>query len=209
MISVWHCSSATIAGDPSRRRSRRAFTLLACAVVLGPAPVAFARQTPRVNADAQLSVDFLKRVEAYVDLHKKLEATMPALSNKPTPAAIDEHARGLARLIAQARPSAQQGDLLTRDTRAYLRRQIVRALAGPDGAAIKQSILEENLGRVKVRVNNRYPDAVPLSTTPAQILAALPKLPDDLEYRFLAERLILLDVHARMVVDYMDDAIPK
>ena len=192
--------------DPSRLTG----AALLFAGVLGLAPPLLARQTPpRVNADAQLSVDFLKRVETYLDLHKKLEATLPPLSKQPAPAEIDTHARALARLIAHARPSAEQGDLLTRDTRAYFRRQITRALAGPDGAAIKDSIFEENLGRVRIRVNNRYPDSVPFSTTPTQILAALPKLPDEMEYRFLAERLILLDVHAQMVVDYMDDAIPK
>ena len=193
-----------------RFQKRWRITLLACAVVLGQAAAGLSRQTPpRVNADAQLSVEFLRRIDAYVELHKKDEAALPAISTKPTSAEIEGNARSMARLIAQARPSAQQGDILTREIRAYLRRQIVRALAGPDGAAIKDSILEENLGRIKVRVNTRYPDAVPLSTTPTQIIAALPKLPPHLEYRFLGERLILLDVHALMVVDYMDDAIPK
>jgi hypothetical protein len=190
--------------------TRRGGAGAVAAALLAIAAAAIAQQTaPRVNADAQLSVDFLKRVDAYVELHKKLEATLPPLSAKPTPAEIDAHARALARLIAQTRPSAEQGDILTREIRAYLRRQITRALAGPDGAAIKESILEENLGRVRVRVNNRYPDNIPLSTTPTQIIAALPKLPEHIEYRFLGERLILLDVHANIVVDYMDDAIPK
>ena len=31
---------------------------------------------------------------------------------------------------------------------------------------------------------------------PPQVLAALPKLPEDIEYRFIGDRLILLDVHA-------------
>jgi hypothetical protein len=189
---------------------RRAPEIILAAFVLVSVPTAHARQTgTRVNADAQLSVEFQKRVSAYVDLHKKLEATLPALPAKPSLAEIEAHARSLARLIAQARPGAEQGDLLTRDTRAYFRRQIARAVSGPDGAAIKESIREENLGRVKVSVNTRYPDAVPLSTMPTQILAALPKMPDEMEYRFIGDRLILLDVHAYMVVDHMDDAIPK
>ena len=193
----------------ARRIPAVAAVTVAALLLAGAWPLA-AEQAPRVNADAQLSVDFLKLVEAYLDLHRKRESTLPKLSDKPAPAEIDTHERALARLIAQARPTAQQGDILTRDIRAYFRRQITRALSGPDAAAIKDSIREENLGRVRVRVNARYPDNVPLSTMPPQILAALPKLPaDDIEYRFLGERLILLDVHAHMVVDYMDDAIPK
>jgi hypothetical protein len=182
--------------------------LLLAALLLGHAPALAAGQT-RVNADALLSLEFQKHVEAYLELHRKLESTMPPLSKQPTPAETDTHARSLARLIAGARPNAKQGDLLTRDTRAYFRRQITRALSGPDGAEMKASILEEDPGRVTIRVNTRYPEGVPLPTMPTQILNALPKLPSDIEYRFIGARLILLDVHANMVVDYMDDAIPK
>ena len=162
---------------------------------------------PRVNADAQTSVDFLKRVEAYLELHRKVESTLPPLPTTPTPTQHDTHARSLARLIAQARPSAKQGDLFTQETRAYFRRQIARALAGPDGAAIRASITDENPGRVQLRVNARYPEGIPLTTMPPQILVELPKLHNDLEYRFIGQRLILLDVHAQMIVDFIADAL--
>jgi hypothetical protein len=163
----------------------------------------------RVNQDAQLSVDFLKRVEAYIDLHKKVESTLPERPKKPTPDQINTHERALARIIAQTRPRAQQGDLFTRDTRAYFRRQITRAFAAPDAAGIRDSIMDENPGPIQLRINGRYPDTVPLATMPPQVLAALPKLPEELEYRFIGNRLILLDVHAQMVVDYIEDALPK
>ena len=35
----------------------------------------------------------------------------------------------------------------------------------------------------------------------------LPKLPPELDYRFMGERLVLLDTHANIVVDFMEDAI--
>jgi hypothetical protein len=43
---------------------------------------------------------------------------------------------------------------------------------------------------------------------PPQVLAMLPKLPDDLEYRFIGNRLILLDVHAHTIADYIENALP-
>jgi hypothetical protein len=168
-----------------------------------------APQPPRVNADAQLSVEFLKRIDEYVALHRKLEATLPKRPDHPGPADVDNHERALARLIAQSRANAKQGAILPPDTRAYLRRQIGRALAGPDGPSIRRSIMDENPGKVQLRVNGRYPDGVPVTTMPPPVLSALPKLPDDIEYRFIGERLILLDVHAHIVVDYMDEAIPR
>ncbi len=41
---------------------------------------------------------------------------------------------------------------------------------------------------------------------PPQILLVLPRLPEQLEYRFIGERLVLLDVHSITIVDYLDRA---
>jgi len=166
-------------------------------------------QPARVNADALTSVQFVKRIEDYVALHKKLEATLPPRPEHATPQQVDAHAKALSRLLAEARPRAKQGDMLPAETRAYLRRQIARGLSGPDAPAVRQSIMEDNPGKVKLQVNGRYPDGVPLTTMPAPVLAELPRLPEDVEYRFIGDRLILLDVHAQLVVDFMDAAIPR
>ena len=188
------------------------------AVSLGLAPVLaavsllagdIAQEKPRVNADAALSVEFLKGVQAYVDLHKKLEATLPPRPEHATPAEIQAHEDALAKLIVQARSRAKQGDLLPQKVRAYLRRQIGAVLRGPDGAVIRQSVMEDNPGRVQLKVNARYPDGLPITTMPAPILGALPKLPEHVEYRFVGERLVLLDIHAQLVMDYMTDALPR
>jgi hypothetical protein len=164
---------------------------------------------PRINEDARLAFEFTKRAQEYVDLHRKLESTLPPQPAKPTPTQLDTHQRELARLISQARVRAKQGDIFTQEIRAYFRRQIVRALSGPDGAQVKVEIMEDNPGRIQVRVNERYPEQAPLATTPPQILALLPKLTDELEYRFIADRLILLDAHASIVIDYIDSALQR
>jgi hypothetical protein len=79
--------------------------------------------------------------------------------------------------------------------------------AGKDGLQIRDEILDkEYKGSVKLAVNARYPDDVPVSTMPPQVLAALPKLPEELEYRFIQNSLILFDQHAHIIADYMDRA---
>jgi hypothetical protein len=163
----------------------------------------------RVNNDARIAVDFTKRVQAYVELHNKLEDKLPKLSKEATPQEIDQHQRALARLIEDARKNAKQGDVFTPETRAYFRRLLAAVFAGPDGRRLKASIMDENPGPIQLLVNGRYPDTVPLSTMPPQVLASLPRLPDDVEYRFIGERLILLDKHAHVVVDYVDRALPR
>jgi hypothetical protein len=189
---------------------------VAAVLVAGPAGLG-ARQAspgqgqakPPVNRDAQLNVEFLKRVDGYVALHRKMEDTLPKLSKEATPAEIDRHQRELSRLIEQGRRQARAGDVFWKESRAYFRRLLAGAFSGPEGRKLKASINDENPGPIRLRVNGRYPDTVPLSTMPPQVLASLPKLPEELEYRFIGERLILLDVHAHIIVDYMDDALPN
>ncbi|MGH9373394.1 MAG: hypothetical protein ACRD15_17880 [Vicinamibacterales bacterium] len=185
--------------------------LLACVVTSVTASAAPRQQagTVPINQEAQLIVDFQKRAQEYADLHRKLDGTLPDLPKPPSPAQVDAHERALTRLIAQARGRAQHGDIFTKESRAYFRRQIAHALSGPDAGQVRDSIMDENPGRIRLRINGRYPDEIPRSTMPPQLLAALPKLPEELEYRFIGDRLILLDFHANLVVDYIDDALPR
>ena len=42
---------------------------------------------------------------------------------------------------------------------------------------------------------------------PPNVLAALPRLPDDIEYRFMGRDLILLDTRANVIIDRVPDAL--
>lgn len=170
-------------------------------------PVNEARPLPVVDAGAL--AEFNERVTKYAELHKKLEATLPHLSNETTPEAIDTHQRALERLIRSARKDARQGDILTPGTRRVFRQLLARVFAGKDGQELKATILDDNPGNVALIANSRYPDQIPFSTVPPQVLASLPPLPEELEYRFIGERMILLDVHAHTVADYMNSAFPR
>jgi hypothetical protein len=91
---------------------------------------------------------------------------------------------------------------------ALVKRILGSVLGGADGKTIKASIMDENPGVPNLSVNDRYPDAIPLSTMPPQVLKALPKLEEELEYRFVGERLVLMDAHAHIIVDFTDDVLP-
>ena len=72
--------------------------------------------------------------------------------------------------------------------------------------------MDENpvdLASYKLKVNARYPDSVPVTTVPVDVLQTLPKLTEDLEYRFIGDALILFDVHAHIIADYIEHAIPS
>src|SRR4051794_22239158 len=63
----------------------------------------------KVDATAAVIADFRKRVDEYMQLHKKLEATLPKLPVHATPQQIDQNQSALGDLIAQARASAKPG----------------------------------------------------------------------------------------------------
>lgn len=181
-------------------------------VVLTAAMIACASAEPqkdRANPDAAAIADFLKRVNAYVDLHKKLEGTIPSLPKDANPQQIDQHQRALAKLISDARANAKRGDLFTPEMERIAHKLLNDIFRGPAGDQLKREIFEEAGQRnIVPRVNGRYPDEVPLSTVPPDVLKGLPKLPDELEYRFVGRNLIVLDSHAHIIADYIDRAIP-
>jgi hypothetical protein len=188
--------------------------LAVCAAIIAlvplapPTAVARAVDQQRVNPDAKTMAEFERRVQEYVALHRKLEATIPDLPKEATPQQIDEHQRALGKLIQEARASAKPGDLFTPDMRNVVRRLLATVFRGPGGRQVKRSILDEYTEGGRLQVNSRYPDTVPLSTVPPQVLQNLPTLPEDLEYRFVGDRLILLDSHAHIIADYIEKVFP-
>lgn len=161
----------------------------------------------QVNPNAATLAEFMKRVNEYVALHKKLEDTLPKLPQQTDPKTIDTHQRALLALMQDARKTAKPGDIFTPAMKRLVRDILRPVFAGPDGRQIRAEILDnEQTGNVKLVVNGRYPDQVPISTVLPQVLAQLPKLPEELEYRFVATTMILFDPHAHMIADFVERA---
>lgn len=176
----------------------------ACAAELPPPT-----QQP-VNPDAKTQQEFVNRVKAYLDLREKAINEAPKLPNEAEPEQIATHQAALLDALRRLRPNAKQGDLFQPDVRALIRRRLHGVITTRPGSQTKTAINEENPGAIKIAVNGKYPDGVALTTIPPKVLEALPRLPDksDLEYRFVGRRLLLLDSRAKMVVDYIENAMP-
>jgi len=166
------------------------------------------RQGQGVTADPKVIADFTERVQTYVDLHKKLEASLPSLPKEATPEQIDGNQRALAALIRSARATAKRGDIFTPAMTVYVKGLLKRVFSRPEGRQLRASIMDEYPGRITLQVNGRYPDTVPIASMPPEVLAALPKLVEELEYRFVGEQFILLDPHAHIIIDFVPGALP-
>ena len=95
-----------------------------------------------------------------------------------------------------------------RQARALFRRLMYPELKGEDGPETKASIAgHDKPPAVPLKVNAKYPESAPLPTVPPNLLARLPQLPEDVEYRIVGKDLILRDVDANIIVDFIPNAI--
>jgi hypothetical protein len=169
-----------------------------------------ATQDPPVNANAKIMAAFTARVAEYAKLRDKYVAEAPKLPQEATPKQMDAHQRALAAMIVQARATAKRGDMFVPEMEVVVRALMAQVFKNPkDRAELRASIAEENPKGVLLKVNGRYPDTVPLTSMPPDVLKNLPPVPEEIEYRFVGESLILLDVTSHLVVDFMSFALPK
>jgi hypothetical protein len=196
----------------TKRLSRHVVILLSC-LAIGPtvegarAPgVAVAGQA-QTNPDAKTLLDFKHRVDDYMALHDKLKRQVPPLKETKDPAKIQQSQDALAEAIRAARKTAKAGDIFTPEIRQQFRRLMYPETKGPQGAETKEALKEDAPKGVPIKVNAKYPESAPLPTMPPNLLAALPKLPENLEYRVINRDLILRDVHANLIVDFIPNAI--
>ncbi len=162
---------------------------------------------PAANADALLIQDFQSRIKDYRDLHNKVEKGDARQKETKDPAEIKARQQELAGRIRTARAAAKPGDIFTPEIRQLFRRLMYPEVKGPEGKETKQAMKDDAPKAVPLKVNAPYPEGAPLPTVPPNILAALPKLPEDLEYRVVNRDLILRDVDANLIVDYIPNAI--
>ena len=157
----------------------------------------------RVQVLGFIAADFSERVSKYVELRSSLEGGLPELTVTDDPGEIWRAQRALANRIRVARAGARQGDIFTSTISAEFRNAIL-VETNPGTMA---AIMDENPGELSRRINRAYPTGKPLASMPAGILAVLPRLPDDLQYRFLGRALIVIDTRTNLIVDRMPCAI--
>ena len=165
------------------------------------------REQP-ANATAAALKDFSERIDAYLDLRNSVKGKGPALKETDNAAAIKAAQETLAANIRHARADAKPGDIFTPAIRAQFRQLLYPELKGEDGRAAKR-ILKDDApppAQVPLKVNAPYvADSKP--SVPVNLLVNMPKLPMELEYRIVGKHLVLVDVDANLIVDFVPNAI--
>ena len=105
--------------------------------------------------------------------------------------------------FARARMGATEGDLFTPSISLEFRRVLLIQM----DVDTWDSLMDDNPGDFHLAINGTYPKKKPLSTVPPNILAALPSLPDGIQYRFLGRHLVLHDTRANVILDRIPYAV--
>ena len=169
---------------------------------------------PSVTADGQpinplgaAVLEFHKRIDAYMKVHKEADGKVPSLKRTDDPVEISTREKALAEMIMTLRAGAQPGDIFAKEFQPYFV-NILQEDFKTRSAADRSALMDELPKGVKVSVNTIYPTTVPLITFPAALLRKLPDLPPELEYRMVGRHLILRDVKANLIVDALYDVVP-
>ena len=165
--------------------------------------------TSQVLLDKELVSHFRRRVDDYVKLHDKLQKQG---SRQKERADVGENLvsqNALAMRIRYARHDARPGDIFTPPIAMALRRAMDPELRGLAALRTRESIREDAPDVFVLVVNGDYPAGASRPTMPGNVLKILPPLPAALEYRIVDTHLILMDVPANIVVDYVLDVMCK
>lgn len=165
-------------------------------------------QATPVNQQAAAQKDFQDRLNGYIALRTSLAKKLEPLSTTPSAADLQARQQALAAALRTARAKARPGDMIPTPVQEQIRR-VVHADMKRRAPAAKQATLEEVPQGPLPGINKNYPEQAALPTVPPLLLANLPHLPDNLQYRFYGRHVVLLDGDTEIVVDYVRDALPR
>ena len=179
----------------------------------GVVAVAALMTVPRANAqyavfdaDAALRV-FEERVESYAALHRRLTPPPPMTMSTDHIAKLLSR-NYLASAVRSARKYAQQGEIFSPEISTLFRWMLADSIGELDG----ENFLTSLNGGVPVprglhpTINETYTMA-PLYRLPGEVRRGLPRLPAELDYRLAAHDLVLWDIYAGIVVDFVPDVV--
>jgi hypothetical protein len=147
---------------------------------------------------------FHQRAETYAALHRQLAASLPPLGSRVDRQSLLAARAFLASAIKAARPNARQGDLFTPAVTRIVRDIVIEARYTGDFSVFVPPLDEE--GRLMTGIHPRVYDSFPKWATEdlgAGVIYRLPTLPEELEYRLIDYDLVIWDIYADLIVDFI------
>jgi hypothetical protein len=172
-----------------------------------PAPPPPATRVYPPGSDQAGLAEFEKQVAAYVAWRKTTAGSIDAkLRETANQNEIAAREKALGDQVRKSRVQAKQGDIFNKTAAAVFRRILMADYKARTPQ--KKHLADDEVPTFTITINQTYSPAFPLATFPATILSKLPKLPEQVEYRIVANHLILRDTEANVIVDYVPNVVP-
>lgn len=188
------------------------FVLAACARPHLPPTTVPPPPDPALAPFQQALQHYVDRTQPYRKQAAQQQASTAGQQNPPTTAAtaaLRRREQALADAIrTKVRPDAKQGEIFSPAVQGVFRQIVATLFKSPKHDLLMDELTEQNTdmeGKSTTAVVNA-PVTAPLA--PPLLVEALPRLPSQVEYHFLGRSLVLRDVDAGVVVDYLPDALP-
>ena len=151
---------------------------------------------------------FEQSIQHYMTVQRAVEHQLPALTVTADAHAIDLAVTMRAAGIRLARATARQGDIFAPDIARVFRARIAKALESHDYLVADLLLPPDEDGDPPPPplVNGTFAWRTAIAT-PGCVLATLPSLPEELQYRFVGRDLVLVDIEANLVVDVLPDVL--
>jgi len=151
--------------------------------------------------------EFDRRLQTYLDFRRMLAETLKPLAPTADAAELASRQAALAAALQAARSTAKPGDLIPAPVAALIQRIVVEDFARRT-AADERATFSEVPNAPRPVINKSYPVNAALPTVPPLLLSRLPRLPDNLQYRFYGRHVVLLDGDLQIIVDYIPNVLP-
>ena len=180
-------------------------------MMVGPPPQSESAPQPGSSpaADAAAIKEFDDAIAQYLALRQALRSEVPGPVKDSTAVQLNSASDALAGAIQRSRAKAQVGAIFSEPVAAAIKRRINELVRTGKLAAVLAGIDDDGAASPAPAVHLRLPSVTQLATMPPSLLAVLPPLPRELEYRIVGRHLVLRDVDASLLLDYIPNAVPR
>ena len=153
---------------------------------------------------------FITATREYAALHRRIEQELGPIEINADPATIRRAVEAMANAMRAERWDAKQGDFFTPALASELRQRVNSALIEhgftSDDIRFAEWLDGIDPSTAALAVNGAFAWKFGSAMFPC-VIAALPPLPPELQYRVVGNTLVLIDIHASLIVDLLPNAL--
>ncbi len=179
-------------------------------VIMGSLSQAWASASqPGTAAEAAAIKQFDVAIAKYMAVRTKLGSEVRGPVKDSSSSQMTDASDALAGAIQRSRQDARVGTMFSAPVAAIIKVRIADAVRTEQLVSALADIDDEGTSGPSPKVHLRLPVTVQMATMPPALLKVLPPLPKELEYRIVGRYLILRDVDASLILDYIPAAVAR